>query len=251
MRTRIPSSLALIVLMAAGCAGYGTIGGGPSDGGMGSDNGGKDGGMMPPPDGGGHYGCTADNDCPPGTHCDTSNGQCVPDPWDGGGPMCDGGTPPGCMDDSQCPDGDYCDGSSGQCLMGCRSNASCGCGNVCTDHACAPGCGSDTDCCSGDVCQNGQCVTPQPPGDGGTGGCSSNADCPEGDVCQNGQCVCDEGGGGDGGTGGGGGGLTCEAGKTLLCHYPPGHPENRHSICVGDPSVPAHERHGDTLGACP
>ncbi len=46
------------------------------------------------------------------------------------------------------------------------------------------------------------------------------------------------------------GGDTCGSGKTLLCHYPPGNPGNRHDICVGTPSVPAHQAHGDTLGDC-
>jgi subtilisin-like proprotein convertase family protein len=41
------------------------------------------------------------------------------------------------------------------------------------------------------------------------------------------------------------------SGKTTICHYPPGNPENRHTIMVGAPSVPAHLAHGDTLGPCP
>ena len=38
--------------------------------------------------------------------------------------------------------------------------------------------------------------------------------------------------------------------KTCLCHIPPGNPDNAHTICVGNPAVPAHLAHGDTLGAC-
>ncbi len=39
--------------------------------------------------------------------------------------------------------------------------------------------------------------------------------------------------------------------KTTICHIPPGNPANAHTLCVGNASVPAHERHGDKLGLCP
>lgn len=39
--------------------------------------------------------------------------------------------------------------------------------------------------------------------------------------------------------------------KTTVCHIPPGNPANAHTICVGNPSVPAHLAHGDAVGACP
>jgi hypothetical protein len=42
-----------------------------------------------------------------------------------------------------------------------------------------------------------------------------------------------------------------ESGKVVICHYPPGNPENEHTIEVGEPAVPAHLAHGDTQGACP
>lgn len=97
-----------------------------------------------------------------------------------------------------------------------------------------------------------------PPDDGGTppeddggggdddGGPTTCPDvpCPEGQTCIDGTCVCD----GDGEDGGDG---MCKGGKTLLCHFPPGHPSHPHEICVGTPAVPAHEAHGDTLGPCP
>ena len=73
--------------------------------------------------------------------------------------------------------------------------------------------------------------------------CDSDDDCPEGEDCIDGQCVCD-----------GGEGEFCERhsnNKTQLCHYPPGNPENQRNLCVGTPSVPAHQDHGDTLGVCP
>ena len=41
------------------------------------------------------------------------------------------------------------------------------------------------------------------------------------------------------------------SGKVVICHYPPGNPENEHTIEVGAPAAPAHLAHGDTLGACP
>lgn len=38
--------------------------------------------------------------------------------------------------------------------------------------------------------------------------------------------------------------------KTTVCHIPPGNPANAHTICVGNPAVPAHLAHGDHLGVC-
>jgi hypothetical protein len=38
--------------------------------------------------------------------------------------------------------------------------------------------------------------------------------------------------------------------KTTVCHIPPGNPANEHTICVGNPAVPAHLAHGDHLGSC-
>ncbi|MDH3201192.1 MAG: PQQ-binding-like beta-propeller repeat protein [Myxococcales bacterium] len=46
---------------------------------------------------------------------------------------------------------------------------------------------------------------------------------------------------------GGGGGHH----EVLICHVPPGNPDNAHEIWVGESAVPAHLDHGDTLGACP
>jgi hypothetical protein len=40
-------------------------------------------------------------------------------------------------------------------------------------------------------------------------------------------------------------------GKVIICHAPPGNPNNRHTIEVGQSAVSAHLGHGDTLGACP
>jgi hypothetical protein len=46
--------------------------------------------------------------------------------------------------------------------------------------------------------------------------------------------------------------FVCESPKkTLICHIPPGNPDNAHTICVGTPAVTAHvEHHGDPVGAC-
>jgi hypothetical protein len=38
--------------------------------------------------------------------------------------------------------------------------------------------------------------------------------------------------------------------KTTICHLPPGNPANEHTLCIGNPAVPAHLAHGDYLGPC-
>jgi hypothetical protein len=39
--------------------------------------------------------------------------------------------------------------------------------------------------------------------------------------------------------------------KALICHIPPGNPDNAHSICVSTHAVETHEtHHGDLVGAC-
>ena len=48
------------------------------------------------------------------------------------------------------------------------------------------------------------------------------------------------------------GDFSCDAPKVLICHIPPGNPENAHTICVGEPAVEPHlTLHGDSIGACP
>jgi LPXTG-motif cell wall-anchored protein len=39
--------------------------------------------------------------------------------------------------------------------------------------------------------------------------------------------------------------------KVVICHIPPGNPDNAHTIVVSENAVPAHLAHGDTLGPCP
>ena len=48
------------------------------------------------------------------------------------------------------------------------------------------------------------------------------------------------------------GDLTCDdTHKVLICHIPPGNPDNAHTICVDKHAQKAHEtHHGDAVGAC-
>ena len=39
--------------------------------------------------------------------------------------------------------------------------------------------------------------------------------------------------------------------KLTICHFPPGNPDNAHTLSIGSSAWPAHETHGDTLGPCP
>lgn len=38
--------------------------------------------------------------------------------------------------------------------------------------------------------------------------------------------------------------------KVVICHIPPGNPDNQHTIVVDYHAVPAHLAHGDFLGPC-
>jgi len=38
--------------------------------------------------------------------------------------------------------------------------------------------------------------------------------------------------------------------QLTICHLPPGNPSNAHTLRVGSAAWPAHQAHGDTLGAC-
>src|SRR3989304_3614172 len=40
------------------------------------------------------------------------------------------------------------------------------------------------------------------------------------------------------------------AGKLMICHRPPGNPENAQTLTIDENAWPAHQKHGDTLGAC-
>jgi len=38
--------------------------------------------------------------------------------------------------------------------------------------------------------------------------------------------------------------------KVVVCHYPPGNPDNAHTIVIDAAALPAHQAHGDTVGPC-
>lgn len=38
--------------------------------------------------------------------------------------------------------------------------------------------------------------------------------------------------------------------KLTICHFPPGNPDNAHTLHIGSSAWPAHQAHGDVLGAC-
>jgi hypothetical protein len=38
--------------------------------------------------------------------------------------------------------------------------------------------------------------------------------------------------------------------KVTICHFPPGNPDNAHTITIGKPALKAHLAHGDTIGPC-
>ena len=38
--------------------------------------------------------------------------------------------------------------------------------------------------------------------------------------------------------------------KVIICHIPPGNPDNAHEIEVSVNAVPAHLAHGDNVGSC-
>ncbi len=40
-------------------------------------------------------------------------------------------------------------------------------------------------------------------------------------------------------------------GQVTICHIPPGNPSNAKTLTIGGSAWPAHEGHGDSLGACP
>jgi hypothetical protein len=47
------------------------------------------------------------------------------------------------------------------------------------------------------------------------------------------------------------GGVEPPSGKVTICHIPPGNPSNAKTLTIGGSAWPAHEAHGDSMGACP
>lgn len=47
--------------------------------------------------------------------------------------------------------------------------------------------------------------------------------------------------------------VTCnpDGGKLTICHFPPGNRDNPQTITISENAWPAHQKHGDTQGACP
>lgn len=43
----------------------------------------------------------------------------------------------------------------------------------------------------------------------------------------------------------------CSTTGDVICHVPPGNPQNMHTIQVDDMAINAHLTHGDMLGVCP
>jgi hypothetical protein len=114
-----------------------------------------------------------------------------------------------------------------------------------TDDQCA-----DDDPCTLDTCHEGECIHE-------TISCADDLYCNGEETCVGGQCV--------------GGDSPCPPlwfcdeerdecvecvfdvpeGKVVICHYPPGNPENRRTLRVSVHSLPAHLEHGDQIGPCP
>ena len=192
--------------------------------------------------------CSSTGDpCPAGTVCNETTDTCGPAPACG-----DGILDPG----EECDDGNTLDGDC--CSANCTfepAGSSCADGEFCNGEetcdgagTCQPGTPVDCDDgvdCTLDACNevNDTCVnTPNDnncPDDGlfCTGqeicdpvvGCVSTGDpCPAGSVCKEDTDTCD-----------------VVTDKVTLCH------KGKNTIAVGAAAVPAHLRHGDTLGQCP
>ena len=147
-------------------------------------------------------GCRADGDCRLGLYCDQDESACVTgcrqDSECAQGQSCvniaigDGisrqrcvATP--CGENTDCAEGFFCDTRLGACAEGCRDNQECPIGQICDqdDHACAPPpCRSDDTCGQGEICLDGLCGT----------GCRADTTCPAPFYCDiefgqaSGQC---------------------------------------------------------------
>ncbi len=195
-----------------------------------------------------HYdvGCDDDNDCTD-DYCDPGSG-CVNMPNDNncadGNPCTDDYCDPasGCVNmpnDDPCDDGDLCTVNDHCGEDGCVHGTPIDCddGNECTENTCNPATGECTsdpiECDDGDQCTDDAC-------DPDTGCTHEDIVCPEGQLCDpaSGECVEDQDP------------CECVNGRVTLCHIPPGHFDNAHTITVGCAARDKHLAHGDICGPC-
>lgn len=108
--------------------------------------------------------------------------------------------------------------------------------------------GGKPDPCQSAICGNNSAATNDlmPEECDGTDdeACGEKGKCDDDCTCEDNECPEDEGS------------KACtpeqEAGhKVTICHIPPGNPDNRHTICIDEHALSAHQtHHGDTFGAC-
>jgi hypothetical protein len=93
--------------------------------------------------------------------------------------------------------------------------------------------------------------------------CSNDHDCDDGEFC-NGEETCNADGSCEPGIPACDIGTMCDEvddvcvscdteiaeGKRVICHFPPGAPQNARTLVIGESAVAAHMAHGDWLGAC-
>ncbi len=111
--------------------------------------------------------CESDEDCAPGTHCESDEEVCVKDE---------------CEDHSDCEGDTFCDDDSELCTGWVCEPGTASCEGSAVRHcdSAGSGYGAPDECDSG-VCEGGQC------------GCDDATDCADGESCSDGACVCSSG----------------------------------------------------------